>query len=490
MNASFDKEALDASSEKDVAALPLNCNSLLSSLKMSFSCPPPVAGIPKGTALHEFTLAVIIVFPFAIATLFLIFYLYRNTSVYLRKRPLKLLAVACVGSLSFWASTVLYDYLGSDRFPCALFGFLVYAGCPLVGGPLLMKGLAYGSMYSVQSLRATLGEVKPVASSATFGAHVRVIFCGSRSKADRLMSAQFSLTPFFWIGWSTLTVSPYVIAYLVRLGTDPLWNQGCSGCHLSESDLITLIVVNAINMTFAFLAYSFKVARRDSLRIFRECLIGIGFPMPLLVACYVLALIDPGKAFANGAVNWVSFTLIPATLCVYVQTVHQVLVARSLKRKILFSENFDRADKLEDVMNDKNLKTALRSYLNSELSGEILMFMDACNDAKAKYAQDPVTGEADLRAVYHSFIEKNKAAFEVNLPSSIREAVAQKMKGSIDASVFDAAYEDVRNNLLRDGFPRFLNTLKSNPKRIEQAVQAYTSRVESKFASKVEDEED
>ena len=350
---------------------------------------------------------------------------------------------------------------------------------------MLLQGHTYLNDVSARILALAGSPLKGMVSCQSARAHFRVALCGEHSKADRLLNAQFSRTKAFWIVWITITVSPYLITYFIRLATDPVWNQGCYGCQLNYIDFACLIAVNISNFILASSAYSFKLRKRDSLRILRECLLAMVIPLPILILFYILGLLDPNGTYANGGVSFASMTLIAPACCIYIITIHQVFVSREVKRSILFSDNVDRVDRFEDIMKDKELKSELQHYLHSELSGEILMFLDACNDVKAKFTENKNDGEAEARLVYGLFIEKNRAIYEVNLPSAIRESVALKMKHDLDSTIFDEAYQDVRGNFLRDGFPRFLAKMKRDPplprKRI--TVTTITSRVDARKAS-------
>jgi hypothetical protein len=73
--------------------------------------------------------------------------------------------------------------------------------------------------------------------------------------------------------------------------------------------------------------------------------------------------------------------------------------------------------------------------------------------------------------IYKRFVEMNKAPLEVNLPSLVRRAVATAIsEGQVSPALFDAAYHDVKTNLLKDGFARFVN-------RLEEAEEGKKNRV-------------
>lgn len=455
---------------------------------MSATCPAVTPALVKGSPLHQFTLAITIIYPIFVVLSVLYFYVNRKTSVFLRKREFFLIAFSCLGSASTWSVTVLFDYLGPENYPCALFGLLYYASTPIVGGPILVRGLAYIVKVSQQFLAWKGENITGEASIGTLLAHLRVVCLSRRGDKDKQNAARFARTKLFWTLWISVTVSPYLIAYVVRVATEPTWMNGCYGCHLFATDAAILLAINTVNMSIACIAYSFRVKKRDPLRIIRECLIGIVSPMPFLITFYGLTIIDPNDTYKNGGVNWASITLAGSWIAVYIQTIHQVLVAKRIKRKLLLSENFDRDDRFDDVMNDKELKHALQNYLNSELSGEILMFIEACDQMKLKFAQDRLQGSEALERIYRTFVEKNRATYEINLPSSVREAIAHKMKGPLDPSIMDEAYADVKKELLRDGFIRFLNRLKVHPIAARPTLRkGFSTRGGSQVVSRIED---
>jgi len=446
-----------------------------------FTCPQPLPGLTPGTPLYNLDLTVVVSFPITMFVFVLIFYVNRNSTVFLRNRPRFLLKLSALGTSVYWSSTVLYDYLGPSRYPCALYLFLIYMSAPAVGGPFMLKSLFYHAQVSAAVVRRnTDSEVKPVVSRATFVAHFRTatgMVKVKQSPKDGILGAQFGISNAFWAFWSIVTVSPYLIAYLVRLGVDPVLNQGCFGCKVGMTDSAILIAITLFNFFISIFTLSSKLRKRDALRLNRECILGISIPLFMQAIFFAINLADPGGDDENGQVNWTSLIIISCIFCMYVQTLHQVSIARAIKWKILTSDNVDRLDRFDDVMKDPDLKLALRNFLDAELSGEALMFLDAWGKFRASLAQDQAMGEAEGRLIFKKFIERYRAPHEINLPSIMRDKITQRINaGVMEVDIFDEAANDVKQHLLRDGFARFLRKMKTDPRKQDQhAIRAFPS---------------
>lgn len=453
----------------------------------SVNCPINTHGILPNSSIYTVSLTFLVLFPIFSLGCAILFFWYRDTSLFLRKRSSLAIILSIIGTSFAWSVTLLFDIIGSQHYPCALFGFLMYTICPFVGGPVLLKGLWFSSTVAKQAINQNKTESFQATSvKENFISHLRVIR-GIRNKPDKLKSSRFATTKWFWIFWTSITALPYFLAYFIRLGTDPAWNSGCKGCDLTYSDLVTLIIINTINLANALLSYSLKITRRDPLQIVRECFYGISIPLFFFDLSLFLYLIDPSNLQSEGKISWRSFIMVSTFSCIYIQTAHQVLVSRRLKKKLLFSPNINREDRYLAVMQDKNLKNRLRIYLNSELSGEIFLFLLAVENFKS----NPTFDEHQAKQIYYNFIQLG-APSEINLPSHIRKALLDKLNSLSSSlaqenlSLFDEAYEDIKSNLLRDGFARFLNKLeKEQPGGGKHNEEQQRKKSEIKFSSSV-----
>lgn len=145
----------------------------------------------------------------------------------------------------------------------------------------------------------------------------------------------------------------------------------------------------------------------------------------------------------------------------------------------MVSPNFDRKDKLEDVLNDDELKERLRMHLNNELSNEILNFLDAVDRFRGLRTAGPITQDfynLMVDDIYTTHIA-NYSPEEVNIGDADKRDIHLRMMRNKqdniqDFELFDRAYEETKAMLLRDGFARFLvrlNKITEEKRRLEQA---------------------
>ena len=187
-----------------------------------------------------------------------------------------------------------------------------------------------------------------------------------------------------------------------------------------------------------------------------------------------LFLGDPdGIYFTQKVFNWRILYIFSPLASFWIQTVHQVIMSRQIKKHLLVSPNINRADRFADVMGDKALKAALRSFLDSELSGEIMRFLAAVDKFKASFDKEGRCQRAkDIRDrfVLHYSPE------EINIGSNLRDKLVTKIDGlNSDADtpidIFDGAYNDLTDALLKDGFVRFLNHIAKNPEVLATSLR-------------------
>jgi len=460
------------------------------------------------------------------AFVFVCLAVYRNSSVFLRKRSLSLILFSCIGTFLVWSVTVLYDALGSEYYPCALFMFINYVMIPFSAMPVLFKLNKYttelaiiklskeiraqrdnqqqdtehaassgrasivGGMESIPVPTENLGLEGEMSLKALM-AHLRIFFKLSRSKKDQILNAKFCRSPGFLIFWFTLSTLPYLVVYFIRLGTTPEWLAGCTGCELNVVDTSILLAMVACTTATGVYPNSFRVSKKDALRVVRECVVTWSVSGALCVVGFSLHLADPGQVYQQGLFNWRFIIFLASVSIVYIQTVHQVLIARQIKHQLIASHDFDRADRFADVMKDRVLKDQLKNHLNGELSNEILLFLDAVNSFKhngntASLTLGPQAAldqfKRHAKRIYDGFVAKN-APNEINISFDQREAILVRLvklnqQGAVDYTIFDEAYEEVKTNFLRDGFGRFLTKL-----RTMEAEKAARSSVVSAASS-------
>jgi len=438
------------------------------------SCPTaPFPGLIKGSAGHQFALAATILFPLYIVFATLVFYSMRETSVFLRKRSIPLLLLGGAGTMVSWACTVLYDYIGSENFPCALFFFLVYASNSAVSFPLVLKIVRYHNQVALFRLGRQLQEGQadllegliqkdPLSgelSIRTFAAHIRVVFCLSRSKGDRILNARFSRTYALNFVWFCLTSFPFFLVFIIRLGMNPQWIT-CTGCELETFDaaIILGIATSALIMSaFANANSLTRVSRRDALRIVRECMMSWMLGGLFFNLSFVLFLADPGEVYKQGLFNWRFFMVFATGLLYYIQTIHQVFVSGRLRREVVLAPNLDQGDRFAEVMYDKELRSKLLMFLDTELSSEVIKFLTAVDEYKRIYGQEGCQSLG--RQIFSTFIVRG-APLEINISSGVRSKLLYMMPpGNFPQDIFDIAYQEVKRNFLEDGFARFIRKL-------------------------------
>lgn len=269
---------------------------------------------------------------------------------------------------------------------------------------------------------------------------------------------------------------PYFVTFLVRLGTNPQW-MTCSGCDVSSTDTILIMVYMCVLLSLALLTFSFKVKKIDALRVVREWLYSWTVSTVSSLIVYILYLTDPGNVYADGIYNYRELISVCALSTLYFCSVHQVLISRSLKRKLLLLPTLNRADRFEDVMRDKSLSQQLGNFLDVELSNEILLFLRAVNSFRVAFPNSKeLVRQRKALEITKLFIEP-RSHFEVNLPHDVRQSVLENIaKENFTVNLFDQAYEGVKRTLLDDGFARFLHKLERDNRLREQQASTVTAR--------------
>jgi len=109
-------------------------------------------------------------------------------------------------------------------------------------------------------------------SGKAFRAYIRLAFCSSRTRTDRILAAKFSRTYTCFVFWLAIIIAPYFLFFVVRLATNPQWIH-CSGCEIEPTDAWAYIVFTILGNISGDLSNSFRVRKRDALRIVRESML-------------------------------------------------------------------------------------------------------------------------------------------------------------------------------------------------------------------------
>ena len=222
-------------------------NSTVTTPICSFSLPNAnetgsFVGIQKGTPAGVFSLFLVIFVPiFSISSL-LVFLYFKPSSIFLRKRPTRFIVFSYVGLFVIYIATCVYDYVGKDYFPCWFYAILFYMATAFPTQNFVLK--VFHFLLEVNEIRYItkdgeyihLVDITPAATFQTFFSHIRFSFF--KSKDDHFRSIQFTKTYTFVCFWILVNALPTLIGYFYRLCSDPLWNQNCYGCGLSEFDCI------------------------------------------------------------------------------------------------------------------------------------------------------------------------------------------------------------------------------------------------------------
>lgn len=391
--------------------------------------------------------------------------------MFLRKRSLKWVIFVAFCSSFTWATTVLYDYIGSQNYPCWLFMLMAYLSNCTVFVPGIMIILDYANKLSAMRLsqmlqrksagmdgKQTLKDFKlnPEASWDTFKGHVRTAYLGSRNEDDRIQNAKFTRSGFGYFMYGTVLFGAFLIAYFARLGMNPHWAT-CTGCEVATEDAILIMTLTGLAMSVAIFANSFRIQKRDALRLVREWLAAWICSSGIVIISYALYLADPNQLYANGLYNFRELLCISTLSSLYFNTVHQVIVARLIKRKLVLASTLNRLDRFNDVCRDKGLYNKLSTFLDAELSNEILAFLKAVDGYKALYDRDGTRDRAqDILATFIQF----HGPLEINIGAELRVSLMVRFENDeLNINSFDHAYDTIKEALLYDGFARFLQRL-------------------------------
>lgn len=476
---------------------------------MASICPsPPFPGYVEGSASHRFALSMVVIFPIYLFAALVVFHFASKDSLYLRKRPFSLLLLNVAGAMVPYLSTAVFDFMGSEHFNCSVFYLMVYMSNTALCYPVVLKLTGYYEKVATVRLQRQLQTDPSVLgkehdpfrremSTSNFVCYIKFVFCRSRRESDKINALRFTQTIGSALVWFFLTAFPFFLAFCIRIGMNPQWVH-CVGCELEPVDAgailgiaLAALICSAIANP-SFFTWNYRESRRDPLWILRECMLcwhvgGVFFNLAM-----ILHLIDPqGIYFTQRLFNWRTFTLFSAVVLIYIQTFHQVLVSGWIRKKVLLASSmFSREEKFQQVLCDKGLLRKLETFLDFELTGEILQFILAVHEFKKlsgqrsqQQQQQHVYGETTLEQTedvelmsFASATSNNgpeatldeKAQFILNtyvLEASPREINVRSdmrlraMDAPVSATMFDEVYEEVKTNFLNDSFARFLKRL-------------------------------
>ncbi|KAH9261826.1 hypothetical protein BASA81_000482 [Batrachochytrium salamandrivorans] len=462
------------------------------------ACPPPLTLVGMPPPLHDFLLSTIVLFPTYVLGCFLCFYANRNSSVFLRKRPLVPLALSLLGTIVPWLAFSVYDFMDPSHIPCWVFKFLCYLTYVMLIVPTILKLAKYRNDRARQLLQDAMQKMSPTdleyiefgegmlngeVSFRTVWAHLQMTMCPSRPKSRRvkILNARFCNSHAFVLLWFGFTGSPFLIGFIIAVSTNP--TSLCMGCEMEPVDLGFMLALAPLVFGIGFFTLKSQREGNDPLRIVQECLGVWAIAMTSIVG-WLLLLTDPGQIQGDNQFRWRIILLFTVAWVVYYQTVHQVIMSKSfkLRQELLISNTFNYEERFQDIMANKWTKRELRRHMNGELSSEIIDFLEAVQQFKIEYTSLANGGVQLVAAseIYDTFVKRG-ARREVNLSYAIREATTQALMEQgkdISFGVFDAAYDTVKRAFLADGFPRFLKYLKAEPvsfqtgKRIENNMVA------------------
>lgn len=490
--------------EKRARGTAMSCNS---SILVATTQSVHVGGVAYNLSIFSVTFFIVFMLVSCLA-----FLCHQPHYVMLRKRPFRHILLSCFAVLALLSFSSIYDLVGESRFPCVLLLILFHFGITLVSMHIIFKINTYacnkksihldrvmryqrGSSISLPSNASTRSlqlqpqqqhspvgmlpkDIPPLASWTTFTTFLKLSFPTNSREAtleDKRLSLQFMKSWGYILFWYPVTCLLGLIAFIIRLSTDSTITQcPAMGCQLTSLDIAfqianITICIGIVSVTFPLR----RVKKGDSLKIAQT--VGILARLNIIqVIAFVLYLVDPGDVMLHGEFNWLNLVLVYAFLLIYIQTWHQIWLAKRTKNEAL-KTMCDLEACYEETMSDPVLRRDLQKHLDSELSSEVYLFMDAVHAFKQRYAL-PVMAPSRLgkaREIFDMFVKRG-AAYEINVSSRCRDNTTEKLTGAEDKSnhtildVFDSAMEEVRSNFLRDGFQRFLTKMEERKKKRNQ----------------------
>lgn len=356
----------------------------------------------------------------------------------------------------------------------------MYLSGPSVNFPVILKVAQYQSRVSYLRLKRKIEQerranqidvdetiigpdpLRGEASIASMLAHLKIVFRLSNSQKDRVLHAKFSRTRGYSVLWFVLTCSHCIIAYIVRLGLNPQWLT-CSGCEMDILDswvVVGLLVPSLLLSLASGPSIFWKVPKYDALRVLREAMFSWHIGGFFFTLGSVLYIFDPADAYKRGVFDYKWLILVSIACFAYIQTFHQIYMSRVLRKKMLLGDHMNQEERLDEVLSDKIMRSQLESFLDAELSPEVLRFLYAAQNFKKKFGSESSASSSKRgERIFNEFIASN-ASMEINISARVKVALQERMsQGEFPLDSFDQAYEEIKRALLFDGFPRFLDRM-------------------------------
>jgi hypothetical protein len=447
------------------------------------------AFLPLTSSAQAINWFLVIIVPFSICSGLIIFRYYQNRFVLLRKRPFNMACISSVGSLLFYIATCIRDAVGPMNFNCVLFALCIYMTIPLMVSPGLLRLAKFSTSLRVANLRArshslasttndnnNFGNIiftsRPKATMARFLAYLKISFAsntfftdtnnsntvansivGSDNVADppnidsngtsnhtnnniqqqRVQISSntyrealaFASSKAYSVMWMTFALVPYVIAFFIKLPLDPYWFNSCNGCDVDIFDVSFFIASTSVLMVIGVYLLKPIYFAPDPLYLFPEFVIGCGTGS-IAVFGLLMHLFDPTLAFHRRETDWRWFIVLSTTLFALAQTYFPLALALYNRNKILSQVGVDRLERLQDVLQDKNMRLELHRHLIQEMSSESLTFIEHVDRYKKYYHKE----HSDERAeeIYHAYIEPG-CYQEINISSALRRKVMDVFEG-------------------------------------------------------------
>ena len=392
------------------------------------------------------------------------FYLRKNDSIFLRKRSINLVLISAFGLFLLLISNFFGAILS---LPCAFTGLFAQMSIPFICVPIIVRVSQYQTSLSVkasirhrkETKRVIQGSLPLLTSDKEIEEHLSLGNSVLFGCLDRSTYQHFVIGPYFVWVWLGLTCVPFVVFFAIKLALTLEW-QVCSGCYLDVSEVVFFICMVSIILVCGIAVGYSLWGRPDPLRIIMELILvwisgassaGLGL---------ILHLIDPNGYQANGQFVWVWFNVFTIFFMTFFQTTFHVLYLKYYSNGThLRLGNFSNKEILIEVLHKPELKDLLLEHMKSELSDEILYFLIEVDkfNADNKRTNNTVNKQAATR-IHDVYIVRG-AAMEVNISSRTRDAIGWKIKsGTIEPTMFDTAYVEVKEVLKNDILPRFLSS--------------------------------
>lgn len=421
---------------------------------------------------------------------------HRRRSVMLRKRPLSLIVVSCVGGGLCVLSVALRDAVGPPLFPEGVLYALDMVSVPLLAGPLVIRLARFKSEVSfMKAARLRVGKsgsdtespgrpstgrkgrgrgagfaselhAEQVESSmfVSFASYVVYgvlsVLKLKRSEELKAHSGRFISSPYYIAFWVIALSAPYLAAILgfgISLG-----GYGCVGAELSlEADVFFCVMT--ILLLVAGVGQVVRMWQRthDPLGLAPEFFTAWAVGVPLLFAGKLLHIVDPGGLqMVRREVDWLWFTVAAAIWIVCAQTLLPVWwsLRAIVEAALLSSSTFDKEERLRDILMDVRLVEALRDHMVNELSVENLEFIEDVDRFRQTYDSDRDHRQKMARDIYDNYLAKH-AFFPINVSSAnTQKAFYDFSRGNVAATVFDDARAEIVDLMISDILPRFVRS--------------------------------